>query len=208
MGQCCGSDIKFDGNSKAYRTALWWVIAINGVMFLVELAAGSISGSRALLADSLDFFSDTATYTLSLLVIGYPLRVRAMAALIKGFSLAIMGVGVLAFTVWQVFMQGVPEAHIMGWVGVAALLANLASVFILLRYRSGDSNVRSVWLCSRNDAIGNVAVILAAILVAFTGRAWPDLVVAGLMASLFLRSAFLILNQAFSEIRQAQRHYQ
>lgn len=204
MGQCCGSDVKFDGNSTAYRTALWWVIAINGLIFLVELAAGAISGSRALLADSLDFFSDTATYTLSLLVIGYPLRVRAMAAFIKGCSLVAMGLGVLAFTVWQVFTQGVPEAHIMGWVGVAALLANLASVVILLRYRSGDSNVRSVWLCSRNDAIGNVAVIIAAVLVAVTGRAWPDLLVAGLMASLFLRSAFLILSQAKAELRQTR----
>ncbi|MFY0664672.1 MAG: cation transporter [Natronospirillum sp.] len=201
MGHSCGTDAAFDGNSKAYRTALWWVIAINGVMFLVEIAAGALSGSRALLADSLDFFSDTATYTLSLLVLGYPLRVRAMAAMVKGISLVFMGVGVLGFTVWQVFAQGVPEAHIMGWVGLAALLANVASVFILLRYRSGDSNVRSVWLCSRNDAIGNVAVIFAAILVAYTGRAWPDLVVAALMASLFLRSAFLILKQAMSELR-------
>lgn len=201
MGHCCGEDTVFDGNSRAYRRALWWVIGINGLMCVVEVFFGAISGSRALLADALDFFSDTATYTLSLLVLGYPLRARARAALVKGVSLVLMGLGVLAYTLWQVVTQTVPEAHIMGVVGMAALVANLASVFILLRYREGDSNVRSVWLCSRNDAIGNVAVILAAILVAYTGSAWPDLVVAALMATLFLRSASQILRQAWGELK-------
>lgn len=202
VGCHCGSQVKFDGLSPDYRRALWIVIAINGVMFAVEMAAGAIAGSQALKADALDFLGDTLTYGLSLYVIGMPLKVRATAALFKGLSLAAMGIFVLATTAWQVFVLGVPDAPVMGAIGFLALAANVASVLILLRYKDGDANVRSVWLCSRNDAIGNVAVMLAAVAVWLTATAWPDLIVAALMAGLFCWSAFQIIRQALDERRE------
>jgi cation diffusion facilitator family transporter len=201
---CCDNQPAFEGLSNAYRRVLWLVIAINAIMFVVEMTAGALAGSRALQADALDFLADTLTYGLSLMVIGAAARVRAGAALFKAASLALMGLGVFALTVHQAFQPGVPAAPVMGWVGLAALVANLASVLLLMRYRNGDANVRSVWLCSRNDAIGNVAVIVAAGGVWLTHSAWPDLVVAGLMAALFLRSSAQIVRQAVGEWRDAQ----
>jgi len=188
--------------SRGFRAALWVVIAINAVMFVVEMTAGAIAGSQALQADALDFLGDTLTYGISLFVIGMSLRVRATAALFKGLSLGAMGLWVFGSTLWQVFVLGVPNAPVMGAVGFLALAANVASVLVLLRWRDGDANVRSVWLCSRNDAIGNVAVIGAAGGVWLTATPWPDLVVAGLMAALFLWSALQIIRQALEE-RQA-----
>lgn len=173
-------------------------------MFVVEMTAGLMSGSQALKADALDFGGDTATYALSLFVIGASLRTRALASLIKGGSLAIIAFAVLAMTIYRVLYGASPEAGTMGLIGFVALMANLASVFILLRWREGDSNVRSVWLCSRNDAIGNVGVIIAGGLVAVTGAAWPDLVVAALLAGLFLKSATAITAQALGELRTDQ----
>lgn len=201
MSGCCSHDAKFDGASKRYRRALWAVIVINGVMFQVEMTAGIAADSQALLADALDFFGDTLTYGLSLFVIGHSLNWRARAALFKGLSLAAMGLWVLGSTVYQVLILETPVAVIMSGIGMLALAANMASVLILYRFRDGDANVRSVWLCSRNDAIGNLAVIGAAGAVWFTASAWPDLLVAGIMASLFLRSAYLIIRQALQELR-------
>lgn len=193
----------FDGQSRGFRRALWAVIAINAVMFGVEMTAGALAGSQALQADALDFLGDSLTYGISLLVLGRSLKVRATAALLKGASLAAMGLWVLGSTAWQVLVLGVPSAPVMGAVGLLALAANLTSVLLLMRYKEGDANVRSVWLCSRNDAIGNVAVMLAAGAVWLTGTAWPDLAVAALMASLFLWSALQILRQALAERRSA-----
>lgn len=201
MGQqCCGNN-DFDGTTRGYRQALVAVIVINAAMFLVEVLGGALAGSQALKADALDFLGDALTYGLSLWVIGRSLRTRASAALFKGITLALMGFWVLGSTIWQVWVLGVPSAGIMGAIGALALVANLVSVLILLRYRDGDANVRSVWLCSRNDAIGNVAVIGAAVLVAFTASPWPDLVVAALMAGLFLKSSVSIIRQAMGELR-------
>jgi Co/Zn/Cd efflux system component len=197
---CCGSEVKFDGRSVAYRRVLWAVIAINGTMFLAELGTGIFAGSQALKADALDFLGDTVTYALSMFVIGMPLIWRARAALLKGLSLGAMGVWVLISTAYHVFFIGIPHAEVMGAVGFIALTANVTSVFLLLKHRDGDSNVRSVWLCSRNDAIGNLAVILAATGVWATETAWPDLIVAGLMASLFLWSSVQIIRQAAAEL--------
>jgi len=199
MAGCCETDAQFDGASRAYRRRLWAVIAINATMFAVEMAAGHLAGSQALKADALDFAGAAMTYGLSLAVIGRSIRKRAAAALVKGVSLALMGLYVFATTLWQVLVLGVPVAGVMGAVGFLALAANLASVLLLMRYRDGDANVRSVWLCSRNDAIGNVAVMLAALAVAVTASAWPDLIVAALMAGLFLWSAAQILRQAWAE---------
>lgn len=204
MGQqCCGNN-DFDGTTRGYRQALVAVIVINAAMFLVEVLGGALAGSQALKADALDFLGDALTYGLSLWVIGRSLRTRASAALFKGITLALMGFWVLGSTIWQVWVLGVPSAGIMGAIGALALVANLVSVLILLRYRDGDANVRSVWLCSRNDAIGNVAVIGAAVLVAFTASPWPDLVVAALMAGLFLKSSVSIIRQAMGELRPAE----
>ena len=143
---CCGSNATFDGLSADYRRRLWAVIAINATMFLVEMAAGALAGSQALQADALDFAADAATYGISLAVIGAALRVRAWAALAKGSSLTLMGLWVFGSTAYHVLVLGVPRAEVMGVVGLLALVANLASVLLLVRYKDGDANVRSVWL--------------------------------------------------------------
>lgn len=201
MAGCCGSGATFDGVSAVYKRRLWMVIALNATMFVVEMAAGHLAGSQALQADALDFFGDALTYGISLAVIGASVAVRTTAALAKGISLALMGVWVFCSTVYHVFFVGVPQAEIMGVIGFLALLTNLASVALLVRYKDGDANVRSVWLCSRNDAIGNVAVMVAALGVWGTASGWPDLIVAGVMAGLFLWSSFQIVAQALRERR-------
>jgi Co/Zn/Cd efflux system component len=198
---CCGTNTTFEGLSADYKRRLWIVIAINAAMFLVEMAAGALAGSQALQADALDFFADAATYGISLAVIGASLQVRARAALLKGASLTLMGLWVLGATAYHVLVLGVPRAEVMGVVGFMALAANVASVLILARYKDGDANVRSVWLCSRNDAIGNVAVMIAALGVWGTATRWPDLIVAAIMAGLFLYSSGQILRQALAELR-------
>lgn len=201
MAGCCGHEARFDGVSDDYKRRLWLVIAINAVMFVVEIVAGHLAKSQALQADALDFLGDSLTYGISLAVIGASLRVRANAAMLKGISLLAMGGWVFGSTLYRVFYVGVPEADIMGMIGFLALVANLASVLILARYKDGDANVRSVWLCSRNDAIGNVAVMIAALGVWGSSSGWPDLIVAGIMAGLFLSSAVQIIRQAMAEKR-------
>lgn len=196
---CAGNPV-FDGLDPRYRAVLWTVILINGVMFVVEMIAGHMAASQALQADALDFLGDTLTYGLSLAVIGMAPLVRARAALLKGLSLSLMGLWVLGSTIWRVFVTGVPQAEIMGVIGMLALAANVASVVLLLRYKDGDANVRSVWLCSRNDAIGNIAVVAAAAGVWGTGTGWPDLLVAMLMATLFLSSSAQIIRQSRAEM--------
>ena len=195
----------FEGMSDDYRRRLVAVIVINATMFLVEMAAGYLARSQALQADALDFLGDSLTYGLSLAVIGMPIATRANVALLKGASLLAMGLWVLGSTAWKVFYTGVPEAEIMGVIGLLALAANVASVLLLIAYKDGDANVRSVWLCSRNDAIGNVAVMIAALGVWGTATGWPDLIVAAIMASLFLSSAWQIITQALEEKRAAEK---
>lgn len=204
MGAHCGHDVGFDGSDPKFRRALILVILINFLMFGIEMMAGHISGSQALMADALDFFADGITYTISLIVIGKALRVRSLAAMAKGISLLLMGLWVVGSTIYTVFYIETPKAEIMGMIGFLALLANVASVFILMRWRDGDANVRSVWLCSRNDAIGNVAVMLAALGVFGTGSGWPDLLVAGIMATLFISSSVKIIRQSNNEIKHGQ----
>ena len=200
----CSGNPRFDGVDPAYKRVLWVVIFINAAMFIVEMSAGKLAGSQALQADALDFLGDALTYGLSLAVIGMSLKVRSTAALLKGLSLLLMGLWVLGSTIYQILILGVPRAEIMGLIGLLALAANLASVLLLMRYKDGDANVRSVWLCSRNDAIGNVAVMVASFAVLVTASAWPDLIVAMIMAGLFLRSAQLILVQAWQEFRSGE----
>ena len=199
-------DVDFDGMSADYKRRLWAVIAINAAMFVVEMTAGRLSQSQALQADALDFFGDALTYGISLAVIGASVKVRTTAALAKGLSLAVMGLWVFGTTIWKVFVAGVPEAEVMGVVGLLALVANVVSVVMLMAYKDGDANVRSVWLCSRNDAIGNVAVMVAALGVWGTATGWPDLIVAAIMAGLFLSSSFQIVRQALAERRCGHVH--
>lgn len=204
MAGCgCSKNVQFDGLSAGYKRILWIVIAINAVMFVVETGASIVSQSMALRADALDFLGDSLTYSITLLAIGHSLRWRASAALFKGATLALMGLWVLGSTLYRTLVLGLPNEMIMGSVAMVAFTANLTSALLLLKYRNGDSNVRSVWLCSRNDAIGNLAALLAAGMVYTTQSPWPDLIVAFAMALLFLHSAWLILRQAIAEIRQA-----
>ena len=204
MAGCCGHEARFEGLSPDYKRRLWVVIVINAAMFAVEMGAGQLAGSQALKADALDFLGDALTYGISLAVIGASIRVRTAAALAKGASLFLMGAWVFGSTIYRVFFIGVPEAGIMGVIGIMALAANLASVMLLLPYKDGDANVRSVWLCSRNDAIGNVAVMIAALGVWGTATGWPVLIVASIMAGLFLSSSVQIIRQALEERRHGE----
>jgi Co/Zn/Cd efflux system component len=171
-------------------------------MFIVETGGGHLAGSKALQADALDFLGDALTYGITLAAIGTSAITRAKAALFKGLSLFLMGLWVFGSTAYHVLILGIPQAEIMGAVGFLALAANVTSVLLLMKYKDGDANVRSVWLCSRNDAIGNVAVMIAAGAVWLTASKWPDLIVAALMAGLFLSSAMQILRQSLEEMRR------
>ena len=175
---------------------LWAVLAINAIMFLVEVAAGVAAGSASLQADALDFFGDAANYAISLFVIGMALRYRAMAALGKGISMGVFGLWVVGVVVWHLVHGTLPSAVTMGAVGVAAFAANAASFALLWAYRAGDANMRSAWICTRNDAIGNLAVLLAAAGVFGTGTGWPDLAVAAIMAGLALQGACTVIRQS------------
>ena len=188
----------------AWRRVLWIALALNGGMFAGELIAGIAAESVSLRADALDFLGDAANYAISLSVAGLALGWRARAALLKGYSLVALGFWVAGSTVWQTVVGTIPEAKTMGAVGVLALLVNLAVAAMLYRCRRGDANMRSVWICSRNDALGNVAVMLAALGVFGTGMAWPDLCVAVAMGLLALSGAWTVTRHARAELRSAQ----
>ena len=186
-----------------YRRVLWVVLGINAGMFLVEISAGLAARSVSLQADALDFLGDAFNYGISLLVLGLSLRWRARAALFKGAFMGLFGLWVIGATVYNAVFATLPGALVMGSVGLAALAANVGSAVLLFRYRDGDANMRSVWLCTRNDAIGNVAVMLAAGGVVATGTGWPDVAVAAVMATLALTASRHVLKQAVGELRQA-----
>jgi Co/Zn/Cd efflux system component len=183
---------------------LWLVLAINAVMFLVEIGAGLAAGSASLQADALDFLGDASNYAISLVVVGMALRYRATAALLKGATMGIFGLWVMSVTGWHVLQGTLPSAFTMGAVGVAALVANAASFGLLYAFRAGDSNMRSAWVCTRNDVLGNLAVLLAAVGVFGTGTGWPDVMVAAIMAALALQGAVIVLRQALTELRISQ----
>jgi len=189
------------GNSPAYRRVLWVALLINAAMAVVEITTGWRAGSLSLWADALDFVGDAANYGASLAVLSAGLLWRARLAWVKGWAMAVFGVGVLARAAWAVWAGEPPQAATMGIVGTLALLANVGVAVMLYAWREGDANMRAVWLCSRNDALGNVAVVAAAGAVALTGQAWPDLLVAVIMASLALHSSRAVLRQAREELR-------
>ncbi|WFU28905.1 cation transporter [Bradyrhizobium sp. CB1717] len=186
--------------NKAYRRVLWAVLAINAVMFLAEIGAGLAAGSASLQADALDFLGDAANYAISLLVVGMALRYRATAALAKGLTMGAFGLWVVGTVIWHAAHGTLPSAFTMGAVGVAALVANAASFGLLWAHRKGDANMRSAWICTRNDVLGNIAVLLAAIGVFGTGTGWPDVIVAAIMAGLALQGAVVVVRQSRMEL--------
>jgi Co/Zn/Cd efflux system component len=184
-----------------FRRALWIALIVNGAMFFAEMGASWRSGSVSLMADAIDFFGDSANYALSLAVLSMAAGVRSWSAIAKAACMATFGVFVLARAAWALRTGTPPEAITMGAVAAVALAANAGVALLLYRYRSGDANMRSVWICSRNDVIGNLAVGLAALGVFGTRTAWPDLLVAVLMAGLALTGAASVLRHARLELR-------
>jgi cation diffusion facilitator family transporter len=201
---CCHHDDHHelaDGpQPPGYRRVLWIALLVNALMFGVEIVVGVAAGSMSLLADSLDFFGDAANYGISLAVLGSALAIRARAAILKAATMGLFGAWVLGSSVWLAFRGGVPDAHAMGIVGALALVANVGVAILLYRFRSGDSNMRSVWLCTRNDALGNLAVLAAALGVFGTGTRWPDLIVATIMGTLALTAAWQVIREARHEL--------
>jgi len=205
MTDCCCTPppLELDPHrgNKAYRRVLWVVLGINAAMFMVEIGAGVAAGSASLQADALDFLGDAANYAISLMVVGMALRYRATAALAKGATMAAFGLWIVATVVWHALHGTLPSAITMGAVGFAALAANAASFGLLWAYRGGDANMRSAWICTRNDVLGNLAVLLAAAGVFGTGTGWPDIIVAVLMAGLALQGAASVIRQSLGELR-------
>src|SRR3954447_7672701 len=206
MADCCCAPPPLNPDphrgNVAYRRVLWAVLAINAVMFLIEIAAGLAAGSASLQADALDFLGDAANYGISLFVVGMALRYRASAALAKGATMGAFGLWVFAAVAWLAVQGTLRSAFTMGTIGIAALAANAASFGLLWAYREGDANMRSAWICTRNDVLGNLAVLLAALGVFGTGTGWPDIIVAAIMASLALQGAAIVIRQAAAELRQ------
>jgi Co/Zn/Cd efflux system component len=198
---CCEQAVDPHRGDASYRRVLWIVLAINVVMFTIEVAAGLAAGSASLQADALDFLGDAGNYVISLFVVGMALRYRATAALVKGATMGLFGLWVVGTVIWHAVHGTLPNAVTMGAVGVAALIANAASFGLLWAYRSGDANMRSAWVCTRNDVLGNLAVLLAALGVFGTGTGWPDVIVAAIMAGLALQGAWIVLRQSRQELR-------
>jgi Co/Zn/Cd efflux system component len=198
---CCNQLDDPHRGSESYRRVLWAVLAINIAMFLVEVGAGLAAGSASLQADALDFLGDGANYAISLFVVGMALRYRAIAAALKGATMGVFGLWVLGVTAWHAWHATLPHAATMGVVGAAALVANAASFALLWAHRGGDANMRSAWICTRNDVLGNLAVLLAAAGVFGTGTGWPDVIVASIMAGLALQGAWIVLRQSRHELR-------
>lgn len=204
-GGCCGGCAAPTDrdDDRAWRRVLWIALAINAGMFGVEVVAGVAAHSASLKADALDFLGDAANYAISLGVAGMALHWRARAALAKGVSLLLLGLWVLGYTVWMAASCTLPGAETMGVVGVAALIANMVCAALLWRHRGGDANRQSVWICSRNDAIGNVAVVAAAFGVFGTGTGWPDIAVAAILAGLGVSGGWQIIRKACVELAQS-----
>jgi Co/Zn/Cd efflux system component len=188
----------------AYRKVLWAALAINGAMFLVEIGAGLAAGSASLQADALDFFGDAANFAISLFVVGMALRYRATAAMVKGLTMGAFGLWIVGTVIWHALHGTLPSAVAMGAVGVTALIANGASFALLWTRRQGDANMRSAWICTRNDVLGNLAVLLAALGVFGTGTGWPDVTVAAIMAALALQGSATVARHALAELRQGR----
>ncbi|MFL5269809.1 MAG: cation diffusion facilitator family transporter [Stellaceae bacterium] len=198
---CCDHDCSAPQTDERYRRVLWLALAVNMVMFIVEIVASILAGSVSLRADALDFLADTANYAVALLVVGLALRWRARAALLKGGVMGLFGLWVAVSTIHHAITATVPHAEMMGAVGLLALAANLGVAGLLYRYRLADSQALSVWLCTRNDCVANLAVIVAGAGVWASGTPWPDIAVAAVIASLGMSSAVRVIRQARGELR-------
>ncbi len=197
--RCCSVPRSSAAADPLTRRVLWIALIVNVAMFFVEVAASSMSGSLSLLADSIDFFGDAMNYLLSLAVLGLAFSIRTRVATFKALCMGAFGVFVIAKALWNLKAGAAPEAATMGAVGALALLANAGVAGMLYRFRGGDADLRSVWICSRNDAIGNLAVLVAALGVLGTTRAWPDLLVAAIMGTLALGGCATVLQHARRE---------
>ena len=203
MDACCqAKEEELRTLRDKHKNALTIVLAINAVLFVVEAAAGVLSRSTALLADSLDMLGDSLVYAFSLYVLWRNAEWKAMAAIVKGVIMAAFGVGVLAQGIYKMMLGIVPIAETMGIVGTLVLLGNGICFLLLYRHRSDDLNMRSTWLCSRNDILANLAVLVAAAGVMLFNSSWPDILVGAGIAALFLKSAFTVLIESFSELQK------
>lgn len=199
--ECCDSGCNNNQLlTPRYRKILWTALVINFTMFVIEVLSGLNAHSVSLMADAIDFFGDAANYGISLAVLSMSLIWRARAALFKGLTMGVFGLSILASAGWSFINGKVPEPYTMGLIGMLALIANVSVAVMLYSYREGDANMQSVWLCSRNDAIGNLAVMLAAIGVFGSSSAWPDLLVAVIMAILAISSSYQISMKALNEM--------
>ena len=196
---CCASQASH--HSAKYRKALWIVLVLNLTMFFVEVVMAVKSGSTSLLSDSLDFLGDSANYMISLIVLPMALSYRAKASMVKGLTMGGFGLFILITTIYRAFYGEIPGHDQMSVVGALALVVNVTALAVLLNFRDGDSNMRSVWVCSRNDAIGNVAVILAGMAVYFFQSKYPDLIVAFVLAFLALQASQEIIKRAWAELK-------
>lgn len=198
MDKCCGL---VEAKTGKFRKVVWIALAVNFGMFCYEFGASFLADSSALKADALDFLGDSANYAIGLFVLSRSIQFRASASLLKGFTMAGFGLWVIGSAGWSATFGASPVAETMGWVGFLALIANVSVAVLLYEFREGDSNMKSVWLCSRNDAIGNVAVMIAAAAVYFTRSMWPDLIVAGLMAYLGISASIQVIRAAREELK-------
>lgn len=202
MDACCDQKAEEIATLRGeHRKVLVVVLTINAVLFVVEATAGVLAHSTALLADSLDMLGDALVYAFSLYVLWRSAEWKATAAIVKGMVMAAFGLGVLAQAIYKLMTGALPSAETMSIVGALVLFGNAVCFVLLFRHRSDDLNMRSTWLCSRNDIIANVSVLLAAAGVKLFASAWPDIIVGAAIASLFLRSAFTVLRESFSELR-------
>ncbi len=209
MASCCDHDCCSPTghtlDSPAWRRTLWIALVLNAGMFMAEIGAGLTASSSSLQADSLDFFGDAANFAISLSVTGMALSKRARAALLKGCSLFVLGLWVAGTTALHAYNGTLPKAEVMGIVGLIALITNGAVAVMLYRFSGGDANMRSAWICSRNDAIGNLAVLLAAAGVFGTGSGWPDGIVASIMAALAMSGGWQVMRHSLSELHGEAR---
>ena len=202
---CAPPPVEVDPHQRnACRRILWTALVINGAMFLVEIGAGLAAGSASLQADALDFFGDAANFAISLFVVGMALRYRATAAMVKGLTMGTFGLWIIGTVFWHALNGTLPSAVTMGAVGVTALIANGVSFTLLWTHRQGDANMRSAWICTRNDVLGNLAVLLAALGVFGTGTGWPDVIVAAIMAMLALQGSATVARHALAELRHGR----
>lgn len=205
MASCCDHDCCSPAgrtpDSLVWRRALWIALVLNATMFVAEIGAGLAAGSSSLQADSLDFLGDATNFAISLGVVGMALRWRARAALLKGVSLFALGLWVAGNTALHAYSGTLPRAEVMGTIGLIALLVNGIVAILLYRFSDGDANMRSAWICSRNDAIGNIAVLVAAAGVFGTGTGWPDVIVATIMSGLALSGGWQVVRRSLSELR-------